>query len=243
MAVLHDDEELAKYADAARAAKDLAAWKEWDSSGRKPAALRPLLTSFRPMLQFQAGVYKGRVRIPPAAIDAEYQKQFLKAVETYDPNRGVALGTHVFGHLKAARRFITSHQDLARIPETRVYKIRKFKQAHQELGEQFGREPSEKEMAHYLRWNVKELVRMKRSVRKDLFRSRFEEDPIIVRPTAAKTLVTHLPGEFTGRERKVIERIFAGKGTGQIAGELKTAPSVISRMRKRIAERAKGYGA
>ena len=158
-------------------AKDLELWLAWKQGGMRGNDIKPLLARFKGMIQSRASVYKGKVRIPPAAIDAEFKKQFIRALKAYNPDKG-SLGTFVFRYLDAAKRFISNYQNVARNPETRIYKIGQFNTARSHLDELLGRGPKEKELADYLKWPLKEVQRLSTELRKGLIRSEFAEfDP------------------------------------------------------------------
>ena len=89
----------------ARQQKELELWTTWDSNGRKTEDLGPLLKSFKPLIMSKAGVYQGKVRIPDSAIQMEFQKQFVNALHSYDPDKG-ALGTYVYRYLDKGKRWI-----------------------------------------------------------------------------------------------------------------------------------------
>ena len=65
-------------------------WKKWDNGGRTADDLKPLHISFKPVIMQQVRVYanKGKYPIPTSAIQHEMNKQFVRAVKTYDPERG-----------------------------------------------------------------------------------------------------------------------------------------------------------
>ena len=84
--------------------KELEMWRHWNANGRQPEHLQPLMHSFKPLISSKVNVYTSKIRdIPPEAIRAEFNNQFVKALETYDPNRGAGLGTHIHYNLEKAQ--------------------------------------------------------------------------------------------------------------------------------------------
>src|SRR5258708_3691297 len=79
---------------------ELDLWHHWNNNGRKPKNLKPLMDSFKPLLEKQSRVWKNKVEIPTSAIDAEFKRHAVDACKTYDPNRGVLLSTWVQGRLR-----------------------------------------------------------------------------------------------------------------------------------------------
>lgn len=229
----------------ARAAKDLELWKDWDAHGRKPSHVKLLLDRFRPMLAERSRVYTGKdLQIPPAAIEAEFKRQFMKAIETYDPDKG-SLGTHVYSTLRAASRFIATHQNIARIPETRIFNIGKLQRAQAVLDAEFDRTPSEKELAQYLKWKVSDVVRLQKDLRRDIQSSRFPMDTAVMQPSRLKYGLKLVREDLAPRDRNVFDVLMSRQRTKrkikQIAAKMKTSPSAISRSKSRIAEKLKRY--
>lgn len=228
-----------------RQQRDLDMWRTWKSGGQKPEDLRPLLQAFDGMIQGQAAVFKGRVRVPPAAIDAEYKRQFLAALEHYDPDKG-SLGTYVYQYLSKSKRFIANHQNMARIPESRIYKIQEFQVGQKYLDEQLGRPPTHEELSAFLGWKPAEVARLTTELRKDISSSQFLDDPGTVLPSRAEEVLRLVQYELTPEELQVFRHTFGVSGApsltpGQIAAKLHMAPSKVSRLRKKISEKVERY--
>jgi DNA-directed RNA polymerase specialized sigma subunit len=226
-----------------RQAQEMQMWERWKQGGEKPQDLRPLIHSFKPLVSHQANIWAGKVRdVPPAAIRAEFTNQFVSALQTYDPQRGAGLGTHIRHQLKKAQRFVTTYQNPGRIPENRVYRIRELQDAEMQLDERFGREPTQLEIADHLKWSPKQVDVLQREVRKARPTGQFETDPSTFTPSRQKEVLRLLPYELTSDEKQVFEYIYGvgGKpklGPGQIARKLKMSAPKISRLKRSIAEK------
>jgi len=221
-------------------------WKKWKDGGEKPEDLRPLLKSLNPLIQKQVGVYKNRVPIPPAALEAEFKKHALGALRTYDPKRGTQLNTHVSHHLKKGRRYVTSLQNFGYIPEHRAYKIGQFNLAQNTLTERFGRPPNSQELAENLGWNVAEVGRMQRELRADIPASGFEVDPAANMPSREREALILVQAELSPDELSVFEYITGMNGKpvmppGQVALKLGMSPSKVSRVKKSIEKKLSGF--
>lgn len=226
--------------------KELEMWSVWKEGGKSPNDLKPLLKSFEPMIQMKANVYKGKVRIPPSAIDLEFKKQFLAALEHYDPSKG-SLGTYVYSYLNKARRFITNNQNIGRIPENRIYKTQEYKSALQHLDEDLGRPPTHEELSKLLGWTPREVARMASELRADIPTSSFEDDPSVGHdPTRYEEVIRLIQHEMTPEELQVFRFTTGLHGApeltpGQIAKRLKMSPSKVSRIRKKLTNKVKRY--
>jgi len=219
--------------------RELAMWNNWKANGERPEDLRPLLKSFRPMIRSKVNVYKGKVKmIPDSAIESEFQLRFVDALRSYDPSKG-SLGTYVFRYLDKAKRFIVENQNIGRIPENRVYKIKLFTTARDELTEDLGRTPLTKEISERLGWSMAETGRMEAELRNDLLSQGFEEDPYALTPSKSEEVLRLFKYELTGNEREVYEYL-TGHGkpqtssTGTIARAMKIPDYQVSRLKNTI---------
>ena len=226
---------------------ELEMWSKWKSGGQRPEDLAPLLRSFKPMLNSKINVYKGKVKmIPDSAIEAEFQLRLVDALRSYDPTKGASLGTYVYRYLDKAKRFITEHQNVGRIPENRVYKIKKFTSARDELAEELGRPPSTEDMANKLGWSHKEVGRMEDELRSDLMTQGFEDDPYALVPSKSEEVIRLFKFELQGKELEVYEHL-TGQGrkqltsTGQIAKEVGIPDYQVSRIKASLQKKLKRY--
>lgn len=230
----------------ARQAKELALWQKWVDGGQTPEDLRPLLKSFRPMIRAKVNVYKGRVKlVPDSTIEAEFQLRFVDALRSYKPDKG-SLGTYVYRYLDKAKRFIVEHQNIGRIPENRVYKIKKYTEARDELAEELGTVPSVEDVAKKLNWPIAEAERMDSEIRGDLMSQGFEEDPYAIVPSKSEEVLRLFKYELEGKEREVYEYLTGyGKprlvSTGDIAKKVGLADYQVSRVKKSIQKKLKRY--
>lgn len=227
-------------------------WEKWKTGGEKPEDLRPLLQSMKPLIQKQINVYKGRVPIPPAAVEAEFTRHALTAFRTFDPNRQAQLSTHVQNQLQKGRRFISTYQNLGYIPEHRVHKIGEFKLAQSTLQERLGRQPETFELSEQLGWSPAEVGRMQKEMRKDLPASGFitaegqSTDPAELMPSREREVMKLIQFELGPEEKLVYDYTYGLNGKpqlqpGQIATTLAFSPSKVSRIRNAIATKIKQY--
>ncbi len=228
--------------------QDLELWEKWKAKGEKPNDLRPLLNNFRGLIRSRANRWTG-VDLPPAAIHAEFTKQFVNALRTYDPNKGTALGSWVTTNLKKAQRWVTTYQNPARIQENRHYKVGLYQNAQATLDDQLGREPSSMELAEHLGWPEAEVGRMQLEIRQALTSSGFEIglDPTAIMPSRDLEKLTLLRYELTPDELQVYDYTFGMYGKqqlrpNQIAKKLKMNASKVTRIRNSIIAKFKKYG-
>lgn len=231
-----------KDADARRAAEDLEYWKNWKQSGMQPRKLMPLMKRFKPMIVSRSAPYiKAGVQVHPVAIQAEFKKQLVNAFKEYKPEKGT-LGTFVYSYLNASKRFISMHQNMARIPENRTYRIGAYQRAKEYLATELDKEPSPKQIARHLKWNVRDVAMFGKELRKDLRMSKFDVESTFKAPKYT-ALLQQVRQELTPRELKVYTELVQNSNVKgkDLARKLKLSPSTVSKIRSQIAKKIERY--
>jgi DNA-directed RNA polymerase specialized sigma subunit len=222
--------------------KEVDLWHNWHTQGRKPEHLKPLYESFKPLLQREANKYR-TVEIPKSAINAEMRKHFVHAVSTFDPKnpKKASLSTWIQHNLRKSSRFIKTYQNLGKIPEGQIAKIREFKQAKEHLTNVHGFEPDTRTIADHLKWPHKRVIQMQRELRDDLVASGFPHDPAeLLTPKELEAVrILQYDIRLTPEEKLVYEYTFGINGRqklspGQISEKTKIHPSKISRIRTKL---------
>jgi DNA-directed RNA polymerase specialized sigma subunit len=138
-----------------RQQEDLALWKQWKSSNDR-LALQKLMTRLEPLIQSEVG--KWGQAVPRQALEAKAKLLTVEALETYDPNKGAAIGTHVASRLRKLSRSVYPYQNVARVPENQQLYFHTFNVASGKLQDELGRDPSVDEMADELGWSQKRVT-------------------------------------------------------------------------------------
>jgi len=228
--------------------EDYKLWKVWKDSDEHPDALRPLMGQFRNMIRKNVNRWK-TIDMPPAVIQAEHNKQFLRALRTFDPEKG-KLGTWVGSHLRnAPQRFLTTYQNPARIVETRTgAKKGLFDNAVATLDETLGRPPTTQEISEHLGWPEAEVERAQSESRSAYYMSgnAYGLDPATNMPSRATEIARFIKPELSPEELLVWEHTTGEGGKdqlkpGEIAKKLKMHPSKVTRLRNSIADKIKKY--
>lgn len=225
---------------------DYDAWIRWLEGGKKKKDMRPLLGRFKGMIGQQSGKWTGNVELPPAVIKAEFTKQVVNAFNTYDPNKGTALGSWVGTNLQKGLRFISTHQNVARIGEHRIYKIGQFNAAKFTLDDQLGRPPTSAEVSDYLGWSEKEVERLDTEQRRSYIESAYEFDPTAIKPSRESEALNLVKYQLSPEERLVYDYTLGSGGKpqlkpGEISKKLNMSPSKVTRVRDGIYKKVKEY--
>jgi RNA polymerase primary sigma factor len=157
--------------------EDLALWKEWKKT-RSTVTLDKLLTRLAPLINRE--VQKWGAAVPRIALESKARMLTVDALESYDPSRGAAVGTHVASRLRKLSRSVYPYQNVARLPENKQLLYNTFQVAQNRLMEEHGREPTSDEMADELGWSPKKVTEFNRAYsRRELVESEgmnFDDD-------------------------------------------------------------------
>lgn len=223
---------------------DLSLWRQWDLGGRRPDDMEPLLDQFEPVIQSHLHKYTGKVNIPTPSIRADLENRFAQALGTFDPNKGVQLSTHVNWNLKGTHGFIVQNQNIGRIPENQIARLREYTTTVGQLQEDLGKMPDDTVVASKMHWSPTQVKRLRRSLRKDLSTSNFEVPIGGVTPTRWDAIKQLLPSELSPQERFVFKHTVGSKPmqAQAMARALRVSNAAVSRIRARVAKRIEEMG-
>jgi DNA-directed RNA polymerase specialized sigma subunit len=260
-----DSNPLDDYLDAdekraeARNASDMEAWQTWKSDPNKQNT-STLMRRFNPMFNQRVNMWKAPA-VDEAAFRADLKRHALKAFESFDPDRGAQLRTHVGNMLRRSQRFNSKYQNVAFIPEEKAALITPIQQAHDTLFQEQGSTPTDEDIAQYLSRNEDMLPKrvrgkmtpqlvstVKQYQIRDIPGSAFESDPTPKAMSFERETIDVLrPALGTDDERTVYDYLLGKNGkpqvesTGEIARRMGKSPSQISRLKKRIEATYKKY--
>lgn len=230
-----------------RQQKELELWRTWK---KEPTAqnLEPLMSSLQNLVQSRVNQFRS-APVPPAAVMGFANVQVVKALNSYNPDKGAGLQTHVGWHLKKVQTFVIKHQNIGKIPDQRVNNITEFKAAKDELKEKFGREADSLSIAEHLGWSQKEVSRMESELRSDLIASKSPEVDTLPEMYSNKEreVLRYIHYDLTPDERLVFEYTLGLYGKPQIsATEISKKMNIslpkVSRIRNKIDQKLRARG-
>jgi len=167
-------------------------------------------------------------------------------MNSWDPSR-TQLNTHLTNQLQKVSRLVYKYQDLTHIPEYTQLKITTFKQAKGLLAERFGREPTMAELSDELRWPMRSVSRMDRSLRKVLLGSKDEgfSSQIMDLPDRQQEVFHLIYHGLSSPEKQVWDAatVHQLKGDKAIGGHLKMDPGQVRKYRESIAKKITAFSA
>lgn len=149
-------------------ADDLAAWRDYKAAP-SPLKRSELLKRFDGLIQNQVNKWSG-----PISRDVllnEARALAAKAFDTYNPNAGAALSTHLTNQLLPLSRTVYTYQNAARMPENITQKLQTFNVANESLKLTLGRDPTTDELHQELGWSGPEITRIRDYNHRDLVES------------------------------------------------------------------------
>lgn len=242
----------------AREKADMEVFEAWKQDPNKQNTSK-LLRRFNPMISQRVNVWKAP-GVPEAAFKADLKKNALTAFETFDPNRGAQLRTHVSNMLRRSQRFNAKHQNMAFIPEEKASLITPIQQATDYLHQEMDKKPTDREIATYLSRNEhmlpkrvrgkmdEKLIQTVKSYNiADIPGSGFKSDPVPEVMSFQRETLDLLRPALKSDEQAVFDYLYGKNGkpkvesTGDIARRMGKSPSQISRLKKRIEATYKKY--
>lgn len=115
-------------------------WK----AGPGPELNTQIVKSLQPIIDTAVTSYAGQNASPN--VRAKARLMALKALDTYDPNRG-NVKTHLLSQMQSLRRLSAKEQNIISIPEQVALDHRRLNEAENELLDSFGRPPTDTELA------------------------------------------------------------------------------------------------
>jgi DNA-directed RNA polymerase specialized sigma subunit len=128
--------------------QELEMWKKWKEGGQQQHDLAPLLQSLDPLITREAKKRAAGTggRIPFAAIKAELVKSAVKSLQGYDPSKA-SLTSFVSTGFQRVSDFVEKHRNTVYAPRSVTRQYATFQNAKNEFIDEFGREPTEQELA------------------------------------------------------------------------------------------------
>jgi DNA-directed RNA polymerase specialized sigma subunit len=155
-----------------RRTKEIQLWHSWNESGKKQEHLEPLLKSLEPLIRSEATKRMQGLggSISKPALQNELRNATMRALETYNPNKGTQLTTHVVNNFMRITDFIAANRNPKYMPREDVERFGAFQNAKTEFSEVHGRDPTHHELQTLLpTWKPQQIKKMQRGFGSEAF--------------------------------------------------------------------------
>lgn len=171
-----------------RKERDRELWDQWKRSG-SPQDLQALLDQLKPLIAREVNRWAGG--LARSTLDTKAKALAVTALQSYNPNMGASLSTHVTNQLQKLSRTIYTHTQAARLPEHKAVAMTSFHAAHEMLRSDLGRPPTALELSEHLGWSMARTSEFQKAFeRKELLTSGefnpssfavndYEQDPMV----------------------------------------------------------------
>jgi DNA-directed RNA polymerase specialized sigma subunit len=179
---------------------DLELWERWK---RQPTStnLEALIQQLMPLIRRETQRWASVV--PPYILENEAKLLTIKACQSYNPNAGTALATHIINQLQKLSRTAYKNQSTLSVPEQQRLTFNRYNQALSHLEDLNGRKPTMEDAADYLAIKPKKLRQIIENVgQRELIES--GEGPSFIQSTSDDVL--HLAyKDMTPLQQKIFE--------------------------------------
>ena len=181
--------------------RDLDLYYAWKKSGDKQA-LGALVKNLHPIIYSEVRRVSGT--LPEGALSSEAKKWAIKALQTYDPTKDVAISTHVTNYLPKVRRLNYKYQNSARLPENLQLQFTEFQNTISNLENELNREPTDEEVAAKIGWSKPQVIKFKGSLYKDLVESSTQRPVETSQFNTSRFLLDHLMSKLDEEEKMIL---------------------------------------
>lgn len=203
----------------------------------------PSMETFEPLYQAHGGLINAASQrysggLPKAAIRGAALQRYTVALQGYNPDKGAQFKTHLYNEMRRLGRYKAKYSNVARIAsEDRGGLINLYNQVAPNLREQFGREPTNEELADEMKLMAQDVVELQSkmtkitpkaigTLRKEMRRDLTLEEPSEFGETSIaggsqyERVVTFLHGSLSPEQQLIIEHTVPGFGKPIIENDM-----------------------
>jgi DNA-directed RNA polymerase specialized sigma subunit len=227
------------------------AFHAW-SADPSPAKSDDFLKAIDPVVQEGLNVYGGRNNNP--MMRSRARRIALEAASKYDPAKA-GLKTHLMAHFQGLRRYGAQQSQVIKVPEAVALDQQHLTESETELRDQFGRDPSDLELADHTGLSRKRIAHI-RGYRPAVAEGRLasladqdEEggagggfDPAVEGPDRSMLRAQFLYHDLDPHDQVILEYGLGLNGSpklpaAQIARRLRISPGAVSQRASRIQQK------
>lgn len=218
-----------------------AMYADW-AAARTPAGLGRILTGLDPIITQEVH----RISGPKPLLRSRARVLTAKAIQAYDPTRGVPIGAYVRQQLQPLTRYSANMRPL-RVSEALVQRAAELNSRRMELANQLDRDPTDDELADHVGISVPRIRQLRSQVPVTVNESRIVNEegenflPAQQDNSELDTAVEAVYGGLDQRQRQIYDWRVGANGPAlsnkEIAQRLGITPSAASQTADMIAKR------
>lgn len=202
---------------------DLELWQKWKRSNAQ-VDLEALIKQMMPLIKTEVQKHVGVLDY--LTLESEALLQAKRAFQSYNPNMGASLATHLVNSLKKINRLIYERTTFLKVPEAQQLKWSTYHIAKEDLINNLGREPTFSELKDHLGWSKNALTVFQNYMNK----TEFSENKPMPKPIAIemslldthdKKMLAFLYHDLNTQEKRLFE-LLTGYGGTPIAKDAQT---------------------
>lgn len=222
--------------------KDHEMWYRWNNNPTKEN-MQKLLKQVQPLIKHQI-TKMNPGNMPRSALEARATSIVIDSLPKFNPEKS-QLNTFLTWQLKQLNRYVYKHQNIAKIPESRIVNIGTISRAKEELKTKFGREPSLEDIADYVKLPLSEVRLLDKELRKDISAD-FNKQDMFKSTTDDIDAIYTIWADSTGNDRAVIEYLYGLNGKPklslpEIANKLNITSVRLSQIKNKLGKKVLKY--
>lgn len=226
-----------------RKEKDIELWERYKKQPKRQT-LKPLIRQMDGVIQGQVNKWYGQ--LPRPYLEAKAKNLAVDAFDSYDPDRGAALSTHLTNQLQKLSREVYTHSDAVRIPEHKRLKVNTYLRAQKELMGELGREPTSAELQDHLNWAPSTVSKIEAAMNSELLESEdvggglFERESVWA-PDNEDAIVDMFYHDLNAQNKLIFEHStgYGGKpelSNTELANKLGLTPAQLSYRKRKLVD-------
>lgn len=219
-----------------------------------------LYNRHQPLIYAAGRRYVQSTTLPKEAVKSNMLKNYVTALETFDPSKGRQFGGHVYQWMGRTGRYLQRYSNVGRIPEDRSWLIDTLQSRERALEDMLGRPPSDTELADDVLLSATEIAdlrdrkitpKMVATLRKELRKDYLAEAPggeaAYTADSNLRRQIVFLHGSLNPEQQLVLEHTFEGFGKPVIedpmdlAKQIKMSPQKVRALRKQIQKKVEHH--
>lgn len=210
--------------------QDQLLYDEWKQDPNKKTMGR-LINQLSPIIYKEVRGVAGA--LPTEALGAEAKRWAIKAVKTYNPDKGAALSTHTTRYIQRVRRMNYQYQNSARLPEDMQLQYHKWSKAHADLEASLNRDPNDSEMAREMGWSESKVKKYRGMLYADHFESGSDRPTDVYEINNDKLRMDYVMGKLDKQEQFILKNSKAISAT-DMSNKLGVNINQLNYMKKKL---------